>query len=81
MTTWAHKKGLCVRDAEANSERNSHSPPKVCGVVCLPSLRSQVSLRDLVPPNLTFLPVRRIRGPHSGAVPIPRVCGPCPPIT
>ncbi len=29
MKTWAHKKSLCVRDAEANSERNSHSPPKV----------------------------------------------------
>ncbi len=36
MKSGAQKKGLCVRDAEAHSERNSHSPPKV--VVCgLPS--------------------------------------------
>ena len=68
---WAQKKGLCVRDAEANSERNSHSPPKIRCAVRLPSVHSQVSLRGLFPVRPDFLPVRQLRWPHSGAVPVP----------
>ncbi len=60
IKTWAQKKGLCVRDAEANSERNSHSPPKVvaCSWPSESAFAGQPAGSCPVRPD--FLPVRRI---------------------
>jgi len=61
IKTGAHKKSLCVRDAEAHSERNSHSPPKfvVRGLPSESGFAGQPAGSFPVRPD--FLPVRRIR--------------------
>ncbi len=69
--TPGEKNGLCARDAEANSERNSHSPPTGCrsDLERVPSLRSQVALGFVPEPRSAF-PLAWPRVPPPGATEI-----------